>query len=80
MNVFIDVDPEVSMHRIRGNRNTFELYETLENLKQVRDKYLEAFEKLKDSEHVFIVDGNRSPEIIAGEIEGCIRALLQKKV
>ncbi len=68
INIYIDVNPEVSMERISKNRTSNDLYETLENLKNVRDKYMEAFETLKGQEHVFIIDGNRSSEIIAAGI------------
>ena len=68
INIFIDVAPEESMKRITANRATTELYETLDNLKNVREKYIEAFEKLKDEENIFIVDGNRPVEAISGDI------------
>ena len=68
LNIFIDVPPEVSMQRISANRKSTELFETLENLENVRAKYLEAFEKLKSEENVFITDGNRSFEAIADDI------------
>jgi dTMP kinase len=68
LNIFIDVPPEVSMQRISANREEIELYETLDNLRNVRAKYLEAFDKLKEEEHVVIIDGNRSIEEIASDI------------
>jgi dTMP kinase len=68
VNIFIDVAPEISMQRLYSNRNIIELYENLENLKLVRAKYLEAFEKLKSEENIFTVDGNRSPDLIAKDI------------
>jgi dTMP kinase len=68
LHIFIDVSPEVSMHRISKNRNSKELYETAENLKNVRQKYFETFELLKHQEKIAIVDGNRSPEVIAEDI------------
>lgn len=68
INIFIDVAPEVSMHRLHNNRGQIELFETLENLKNVRDKYMEAFEKLKFEETIAFVDGNRTPEAIAEDI------------
>jgi dTMP kinase len=68
INIFIDVPPEVCMERITANREVAELYETLDNLKNVRDKYMEAFEKLKGTEHIAIVDGNRGMEVIAEEV------------
>lgn len=68
VNIFIDVSPEVSMHRVHTNRESVELFETLDSLKLVRSKYMEAFEKQKDVENIFSVDGNRTPELIAQDI------------
>ncbi len=68
INIFIDVSPEICMKRINANRNSIEMYETLENLNKVRAQYFKAFELLKEQENVIIIDGNRSPEIIAEDI------------
>jgi dTMP kinase len=68
LNIYIDISPDISMQRLSSGRSSMELYETLENLKNVRDKYLEAFEQLKSKEHIFMTDGNRSPELIAADI------------
>lgn len=68
VNIFIDVSPEISMHRLHTNRDNIELFETLENLQLVRAKYMEAFEKLKPVENICIVDGNRTPDEIGKDI------------
>jgi dTMP kinase len=68
VNVFIDIDPEVSMQRITTNRDKIEIYETLENQKKVKEKFFEAFDRMKNEEKIFIVEGNRNPEVIAGDI------------
>jgi dTMP kinase len=68
VNVFIDIDPEVSMQRITTNRDKIEIYETLENQKKVKEKFFEAFDRMKDQENIFIVEGNRKPELIADDI------------
>ena len=68
LNIYIDITPEVSMNRLLKGRESMELYETKENLKNVRDKYFEAFEKLKSQEKIEIIDGNRTPEKIAEDI------------
>lgn len=68
INIFIDIPPEISMKRINANRESTELYETLDNLSKVRGKYIEAFTKLKDRENIFITDGNRSLDAIAADI------------
>jgi len=66
--VFIDVPPEVSIQRLNNDREIIEMYESLENLKKVREKYYEAFEKLKEEEKIFITEGDRSPGDIFTDI------------
>ena len=56
------------MKRLNKGRSSIELYETLENLRKVRDKYLEVIEQLKLKENIFVTDGNRSAELIASDI------------
>src|ERR1017187_8651564 len=68
LNIFIDISPEISMKRLHDRKNGIELYETLENLKNVRDTYFEAFEMLKSKENIFITDGDRLPELIADDV------------
>lgn len=77
VNIFIDVAPETSMQRLHSNRDNIELFETLENLQLVRAKYMEAFEKLRSVENIFMVDGNRAPEMIAGDIWNKVASMLK---
>ena len=78
LNIYIDISPEESMHRLHHGRDAKELYETEENLKNVRDKYFEAFSLLKDTENIFIVDGNRPAEFIADAIWKKVSTLLSE--
>lgn len=71
--VFIDIDADTAMERIVRNREQQELFEKKSRLMKVREKYFEAFDKLKDTENVIIVDGNRPPEVIAEDIWERIR-------
>ena len=66
--VFIDVDPQVTMERIEKNRMTKELFEQTDRLIETRKRYFEAFEKLKDTEKILVVNGDRDPDEIAEEI------------
>lgn len=68
VNIFIDIDPDAAMERIAKNRFHQELFEKKSRLIKVREKYMEAFEKLKDVENIVIIDGNRSEEEISEEI------------
>jgi len=62
VNIFVDVSPKVAMKRINTNRESVEIYETLDNLKAVQMQYHKAFEKLKNSEHIVTVNGDETPE------------------
>lgn len=66
--IFIDVNPDTAIERIAKNRFHQELFEKKSRLVKVREKYLEAFERLKDEEKVVIINGNRSQSEIADEI------------
>ncbi len=67
--LFIDISPQVAMERILSNRESIEIYETEEKLTKVRDAYFAAFEKMKTSENVKIINGERTVDEIAEDIE-----------
>jgi dTMP kinase len=75
LNIYIDITPEESMHRINRERSSVELYETLENLKKVRDRYLEAIKKVGGEEEIFIVDGRLAVDEIAALIRERVASL-----
>ena len=66
--IFIDIDPEDALERIQKTRFHPELFETRERLFSVRQKYFEAFDKLKDKENILIVDGKKEAHVLASEI------------
>jgi dTMP kinase len=68
LNVFIDISPEMSLERIKKGRTSTELYETLENLENVRDEYFKVMELLKADENIFVTDGNKAAEAISETI------------
>lgn len=68
LNIFIDIEPDIAIQRINKGREIIELYETKENLTNVRNKFFEAFEKQKEVEKIFITDGTKSQNNIADDI------------
>jgi dTMP kinase len=78
LNIFIDIDPELGMKRLKKGRNSLEMFETLENQKKVRDKYFEIMEKLKFQEKIFVTDGNRPIELIAEDIWKVVENILDR--
>lgn len=71
--IFIDVKPDTAIERIAKNRFHQELFEKKSRLIKVREKYLEAFDKLKEEENFIIIDGNRSQDEIAEDIWNEVR-------
>jgi dTMP kinase len=68
LNIYIDISPEESMKRLNKGRDSIELYESTENLKKVKEKYFEAFEKLGDQEKISIIGGERPEKEISNDI------------
>jgi len=75
-NIYIDISPELSIERINKGRTSTELYETLENLQNVKNKYTEVIERFKSKEEILIIDGDRQPEMIAHSIWEKISGLI----
>lgn len=78
LNIYIDIDPEITIGRINKGRASTELYETLENLQNVRNKYLEVMSLLRSKERIQIIEGNRDSNLIANEIWSKISELIIK--
>ncbi len=74
--IFIDISPQTAMERINANRETIEIYETEEKLTKIRESYFSAFEMMKESERVEIIDGERT----VGEIAEDIRVFVTENI
>jgi len=68
INIFLDLEPEECLSRLNKERWHLELYENIENMRSVREKYFEAFRRLCNEEKVVILNGNRHPDEIAEDI------------
>lgn len=64
LTIFIDVPPELCFERISSKRTYLEMYESIENLKMVREKYYEAFDIISSNDRPVIIDGEKSIEDI----------------
>lgn len=78
LNIFIDIDAATAMERITRNRFHRELFEKQSLLEKIRNNYLKAFELFKDSEHILIIDGTRTPQEIAEVIWNRIEELIDR--
>ncbi|MBK7233748.1 MAG: dTMP kinase [Saprospiraceae bacterium] len=68
LHIFIDIDPEIAIERISKNRPNTELYETLDNLIQVRNKYMQAINLLNNSENIVVLIGDQTEEEIHQQV------------
>lgn len=76
VNIFIDIEPELAMERILGNRFQKELFEEQSRLERVRRNYLDVFDRLQGEEQVVVIDGNRSQEAVAEDIRSTVMKYL----
>ena len=68
LTVFLDVPVDRAMERIRRGRDRVELFEREERLQKTRALYFEAFERLKETEAVAVVDGDGPEDEVAERI------------
>ncbi len=76
VSLFIDVTPTTAMQRINTNRSSTELFENRDSLEAIREKYFEAFTKLKHEESLFITNGDRAQDEVANELWIKVSSLL----
>ena len=65
MTIFIDTHPKICMERMKKARPHVELFEEEHKLEQIRRNYLSMKNLFPET---YIVDGNRAPEEVLGEI------------
>lgn len=75
--VFIDVPAEECEKRRSLERATEELFENIECARAVRKQYVDAFELLRGSEKIIIIDGTGTAEQVS---EAIWQALLEEKI
>lgn len=68
VHVFIDLPVEMALERLIQSRQHIERYETLENLKKVRDQYFLVIDQLKSEEQIVVLDGSQNQELLSKQI------------
>jgi len=74
LHIYINADPETCMERIRKHRDTTELYETLGNLRLVREKYMEAILATDNDEPIELIPSGETAEETAGFVRAALRS------
>lgn len=72
--IYLDVDPKVCDQRIQSGRASREIYEKLESLERIRQKYLEVFKLLPDH-NIKILDASGTPEEISVAVYEAVKSL-----
>ena len=54
--------------RVSKGRHQTDIYETLDRLTDVRERYLDLIHRMEDVENIIIIDGNRPEKEIADDI------------
>ncbi len=74
--IFFDVDPESCRKRLESGRVYLEIFERdIEQVQAIRARYHEAFDLLKESDNIVVVDAARAPEEVAADVEKIVDEL-----
>ena len=65
--IFLDLTPEQSLERITKGRDKLEIFENVETLTKVRERFFSTIVDLCD-ENIAVIDAYRTPEEIAEDI------------
>ena len=76
LNIFVNIEPEISMQRIVISRENVEMYENLNNLKKVQKRYYEVIEKLKTRENIRVIEGNQPVDMIFEDVLKLVKPLI----
>lgn len=74
--IFLDLTPEQSMERIGKGRVTVEIYENVDRLSRVRERFYGVFEALGDTERICVVNAARSIDEIHRDIVNLVQDIL----
>lgn len=73
LTIFLEVTPEVAAERRSHRDDTTDIYDALETQRRVAAGYRAAIELLSDTENIRVIDGERSVQQLADDIEALAR-------
>jgi 1-acyl-sn-glycerol-3-phosphate acyltransferase len=82
MVLFLNVDPAVSMERIRSRGEKMQVHETEDKLGRLREAYLLVVEAARERMGLpaFVLDGGRDLESVTGEARGLVESASRKRI
>lgn len=76
--IFFDVDPYSCHERIEHGRVYLEIFERdPEQVNAIRERYYSAFELLKDSENIVVIDAARDIDAVAADVRKTVDTLIK---
>lgn len=76
LTIFLDLDPEVGLQRIRARGQTPELFETREKLTRVRQAFHYAFERFGEGENIHLIDAGQDARTVSVAVWAIVEAFL----
>lgn len=73
--IYVDLLPKQSLERISKGRDSVEIYENIETLTAVREKFLFVINDLSAADNVKTVDGYRSVEDVSADIYAIVNEI-----
>ena len=73
---FIDISVEESLRRLRSSRNQLDRFENEERIKQVRENYFAAMDKVGKDEKIIKIDGTMPSSDISDIVWNKIQKLI----
>ena len=76
--IFFDVDPYSCHERIEHGRVYLEIFERdPEQVNAIRERYYSAFELLKDSENIVVIDAARDIDAVAADVRKTVDTIIK---
>lgn len=72
--IFLDITPETALERL-NTRENLEIYEEYNKLKMIYESYRNVIDKLKDTENIIVIDGNRDITSVEDDIWNVIERI-----
>ena len=73
--IYVDLLPEQSLERIRKGRDSVEIYENVQTLTRVREKFLSVISDLSETDKIFVVDGYRTQNEVFEDIKAIVEKI-----
>ena len=75
--IVLDMDPHVSMARIRAGRDAdaLEIYETVEKQQKIRERFSITLDRVKNEDLVITVDADGTPEEVADRVSAAYNTI-----